>query len=54
MKANPNALLIPRFNVNAPDWWLEKHPGELAALSPDFGGKRLQCLLQAGSLRVGS
>ena len=24
--ANPRALLLPRVSVNAPEWWLRKHP----------------------------
>jgi hypothetical protein len=28
LAANPDALLIPRINVNAPDDWLDSHPGQ--------------------------
>jgi len=28
LKANPNALIIPRLPVNVQDWWLAKHPDE--------------------------
>lgn len=26
LKANPNALLVPRISMNAPEWWLAEHP----------------------------
>lgn len=30
IKANPNALIIPRFGVTwPPQWWVEKHPNEM-------------------------
>ena len=29
----PESYLIPRIFVNAPDWWLEKHPEELTGFS---------------------
>lgn len=41
LAANPDALLIPRFNVNAPDWWLKKHPSELAQVEPKIPNARL-------------
>ena len=28
VKANPNARIIPRLNLNAPYWWLRKYPQE--------------------------
>ena len=31
LNANPNALLLPRIGVYAPDWWLKAHPGEAMA-----------------------
>ena len=41
LATNPNALLIPRFNVNAPDWWLKKYPFELAQVEPRIPNARL-------------
>ena len=26
IKVNPNVLLVPRVDANAPSWWLERHP----------------------------
>jgi hypothetical protein len=28
LAANPNALIIPRININAPVWWIEAHPDD--------------------------
>jgi len=28
LRANPNALLIPRFGMEPPPWWLKAHPGD--------------------------
>ena len=28
LAANPNALIIPRININAPNWWLDAHPDD--------------------------
>lgn len=28
LRANPKALLLPRFGVTPPGWWLEEHPDE--------------------------
>jgi hypothetical protein len=28
LRANPDAWLLPRINVNAPQWWLAAHPNE--------------------------
>lgn len=26
LKANPNALLVPRIQLDPPPWWLARHP----------------------------
>lgn len=43
---NPQALLIPRINLNAPDWWKEQNPEELmlwrGITSPNEGGRTSQ------------
>jgi len=36
LKANPNALLLPRVNLGTPRWWLEAYPEEMEVL--DHGG----------------
>ncbi len=28
LAANPNALIIPRININAPVWWIDAHPDD--------------------------
>lgn len=28
LAANPNALIIPRININAPVWWISAHPDD--------------------------
>ena len=33
IKANKEALLLPRLSLNAPDWWCEEHPDELELFS---------------------
>ncbi len=29
LRANPKALLLPRFGADPPDWWLKTHPDEV-------------------------
>src|SRR6185312_6483454 len=29
LRANPNALLIPRYGVEPPDWWRKAHPDDV-------------------------
>jgi beta-galactosidase len=29
LEANPNALLLPRFGVDPPEWWRREHPGDV-------------------------
>ena len=44
IRANPNALLIPRVSVNAPDWWLEQNPDhrmQFAAEHADITGRHV-------------
>jgi beta-galactosidase len=35
LKANPNALLVPRISLDVPPWWFKKHPGEKVVLHTD-------------------
>ena len=39
----PDAYLIVKFSESAPDWWREKHPGELVQTS--VGGQTAPLLL---------
>ncbi len=32
LRANPNALLVPRIQLDVPPWWFRKHPGEKVVL----------------------
>ena len=38
LKANPNALLIPRISINPPDWWQKAHPEEMMRWEDSPGG----------------
>ncbi len=35
---NPNVLLVPRVNANAPDWWLRLHPEARMVYDPNEPG----------------
>jgi hypothetical protein len=41
LKADPEALFLPRFGMGAPGWWQEAHPDE--CLTFDDGQKRSEC-----------
>jgi hypothetical protein len=41
LKADPDALFLPRFGMGAPGWWQEAHPDE--CLTFDDGQKRSEC-----------
>ena len=41
LKADPQALLLPRFGMSAPGWWQKAHPDE--CLTFDDGQKRGEC-----------
>ena len=40
LRGNPDALIMPRISVNAPDWWLREHPDEECQYVRGPDGKR--------------
>lgn len=41
LKINPNAKLVVRINVSAPQWWLNQNPNELCKVTNDSINKKL-------------
>ena len=40
VRADPKALAMPRIVVNAPDWWLRRHPEQVCRFASDPAGHR--------------
>lgn len=51
IRANPQALIIPRIKLNPPDWWLQTHPDEITV---DAGGNRARQASLASELWAGT
>jgi hypothetical protein len=50
LDVNPEAMIVARINVSAPEWWLETNPGERCKVTAHegkteaFGGNRMESL----------
>jgi len=43
LKVNPNALLLPRVCVDAPDWWLKQNPDEKIGWKGEDRSAKVDC-----------
>lgn len=41
LKADPEAYILPRLDIRAPDWWLDSHPDDLSIYEADDGTRKL-------------
>ncbi len=49
LRANPKALLLPRFGVDPPDWWRKAHPNEV--MTWDDGSKQVYAVVASPAYR---
>lgn len=49
LDVNPNALLMPRLTINAPQWWMQEHP-EAQVVVEDADGSRRVLLYNYGKM----
>jgi len=49
LAANPQALVLPRVNVEPPKWWMEKHPDEVQVHADAVNGDEFRKFISFGS-----